>query len=196
MPRLFFPLAILLWMPVAQAAEMLSVDVQYDDGNYTMNSEVWFDATVEQVFEVFRRWDYSAEFSSAIVESRDGDADELGRPQFFVRNKGCVLFFCKSFVRQGHVELELNEVLWAYTDPERSDFHRSDERWDFVAKDGGTVVEYYLEMKPKFWIPPGIGPYLIKRKLKNDGGQAIDRIERIAQDLGDEFVVNGMPGSD
>jgi len=36
-------------------------------------------------------------------------------------------------------------------------------------------------MKPKFWIPPGIGPYLIKRKLRNSGSDAIDRIELIAQ---------------
>jgi hypothetical protein len=36
-------------------------------------------------------------------------------------------------------------------------------------------------MQPKFWVPPGIGPYVIKRKLKSDGGDAIDRIEAIAR---------------
>ena len=176
----------LLALQSALAADLRSVDVDYEDGYYTMNSTVWFDATVEQVFEVFRQWDLSTQFSSAIVEARDVEADELGRPQYYIKHKGCVLFFCLSFERNGHVELQENEVLRAYADPERSDFERADETWTFVAEDGGTIVTYHLDMKPKFWVPPGIGPWVIKRKLKNDGGDAIDRIEVIAQRVGED----------
>lgn len=167
----------------AIAAEMLEVEVDYQEGVYMMNSSVWFDAPIADVYEIFSRWDYSAEFSSAIVEARDIEADALGRPQYYVRNRGCVLFFCRSFERRGHAQLQTNEWLTAQANPETSDFHRSDERWDFVARDGGTVVSYDLKMKPKFWIPPGIGPFMIMRKLKNDGGDAIDRIEAMAQNL-------------
>jgi len=83
---------------------MLGIEVDHEQGIYTMNSEVWFDATVEQVYEVFRYWDNSTKFSSAIVESRDVEPDAEGRPQFYVRNRGCVLFFCTSFERRGYVE--------------------------------------------------------------------------------------------
>ena len=107
--------------------------------------------------------------------------DEQGRPQFYVLNRGCVLFFCKSFERQGYVESELNVVIFAFVDPEKSDFQFSNESWRFLERDGGTVVIYDLEMQPKFWIPPGIGPYLIKRKLRNNGGSAVDRIEALAK---------------
>ena len=160
---------------------MLSIAVDHEEGVYTMTSEVWFDATVDQVYEVFRYWDNSTKFSSAIVESRDVEPDAEGRPQFYVRNKGCVLFFCTSFERRGYVEAEHNKVILAFVDPETSDFHLSNESWRFTKKDGGTVVVYDLKMEPKFWIPPGIGPYLIKRKLRNSGSNAIDRIELIAQ---------------
>jgi len=176
----------LLLLETAAAADLRSVDVDYDDGYYTMESTVWFDATIEQVFEVFRQWDLSTEFSSAIVEARDVEADAQGRPQYYIKHKGCVLFFCLSFERNGYVELQENEVLRAYADPERSDFVKADETWTFMTDDGGTVVTYHLYMKPKFWVPPGIGPYFIKRKLKNDGGDAIDRIEVIAQRVGQE----------
>jgi len=163
----------------AIAAEMRSVHVDYADGRYTMVSEVWFDASVEQVFNVFRRWDLSTQFSSVIVESRDEAADELGRPQYYVRNKGCLLFYCRSFERRGHVELEVNEVLRAIANPETSDFLLSNETWKFAGESGGTVVFYELLMEPKFWVPPIVGPYLIKRKFEKDGGGAIDRIEAI-----------------
>ena len=174
-------LVVTLLLSTANAAEMLSVEVDYEEGIYTMKSEVWFDAAVEQVYEIFRYWDNSTKFSSAIVESRDMPPDEQGRPQFYVQNRACLLFFCKSFERQGYVESELNVVIFAFVDPENSDFYLSNESWHFFARDGGTVVVYDFEMRPKFWIPPGIGPYLIKRKLKNDGGSAIDRIEVLAQ---------------
>lgn len=177
----FMLLSVAAFATTTQAADMLSIEVDYEDGIYTMNSEVWFDATVAQVYRVFRYWDYSTRFTSAIVESRDIEPDALGRPRFYVRNKACVLFFCKEFERRGYVESMLNNVIVAFVDPETSDFHLSNERWTFVARDGGTVVTYDFEMKPKFWIPPGIGPYVIKRKLKDSGGQAIDRIEAIAQ---------------
>jgi hypothetical protein len=176
-------LLVSVFAATAGAAEIISIEVDHDAGTYTMKSEVWFDAEVEQVYSVFRHWDNSTKFSSAIVESRDIAPDEQGRPRFYVRNRGCVLFFCTSFERNGFVEAELNTAVFATIDPETSDFHRSDESWQFSARDGGTVVIYNLEMTPKFWVPPGIGPYLLKRKLRNSSGDAIERIELIAQGI-------------
>lgn len=184
-------LAAVLLAGTATAAELRDIKVEHSSGQYTVNSVVWFDASVEQVFEVFRQWDLSTKFSSAIVESRDVAADELGRPQYYVRNEGCLLFFCKSFVRQGYVELEVNETLRAIANPDTSDFSLSNETWTFVAEEGGTVVAYHLQMEPKFWVPPGIGPYLIKRKFRNNGGDAIDRIEAIAQGIATDTVATG-----
>ena len=186
--RVLLALPLLLWLNTVAAAEMRSINVEHHKGRYTVSSEVWFDASVKQVFEVFRHWDLSTQFSSAIVESRDIAADEYGRPGYYVRNEGCLLFFCKSFVRQGYVELEVNEELRAFGNPELSDFKLSNETWTFVAEDGGTVVRYQLLMEPDFWVPPGIGPYLIKRKFRNNGGDAIDRIEQIAREIPAQVV--------
>lgn len=186
MRRCCLLLLVAAYASTANAAEMLSIEVAHKKGVYTMSSAVWFDATVEQVYEVFRSWDNATKFSSAIVESRDVEPDAEGRPQFYVRNKGCVLFFCTSFVRQGYVESEQNKVIFAFVDPATSDFHLSNESWRFVEQDGGTVVTYDMQMQPKFWVPPGIGPYLIKRKLRNSGNTAIDRIEVIAQAVSSE----------
>jgi hypothetical protein len=38
-------------------------------------------------------------------------------------------------------------------------------------------------MKPKLWIPPVIGPYVIKRRLREGGSYAIQRIEAIARNM-------------
>ena len=185
-------LLLFLLAGTASAAELRSIKVDYDRGEYSLVSEIWLDASLEATYQVYSRWDYSTQFSSAIVEARDLEPDDRGRPGFYVRNKGCVLFFCKSLVRQGYVEREDNRVLRAFANPETSDFEFSNEVWTFAEDKGGTRVLYELHMDPKFWIPPAIGPYMIKRKLKKDGGDAIDRMEEIAQGFGnaDENAVD------
>ena len=175
-------LLICLALPVG-AAEMRSVEVERVDGRYIMRSEVHFAASVEAVYSVFANYDLSTKFSGAIVESRNIDAEEGGRPGFYVRNRGCVLFFCRSFERYGYVELEPYKVIRASVDPERSDFHLSNESWQFEKNGKGTVVTYNLEFEPKFWVPPVIGPIVIQRKLADDGGDAVERIESLAQEL-------------
>jgi len=167
------------------AAEMRSIDVQYEDGHYTVVSVVWFDAGLDRMFDVFSSWDLSEQFSAAVVEAHDLAPDELGRPGFLVINRGCVIFFCKSLKRQGYVESEDKKVIRAFAEPAHSDFKISNEAWEFEEENGGTVIKYTLFMQPDFWVPPAIGPYLIKRKLKSDGSIALNRIEAIAQTNGD-----------
>ena len=170
-------LAVLLLVVsgAATAADMRSIDVQFEDGFYTLVSTVWFDASLESTYEVFSSWDMSEGFSSAVVEARNIEPGDDGRPGYFVRNRGCILFFCKTLTRQGWVERERDALL-------RSDFEVSNETWTFVEAEGGTIVTYRLYMRPGFWVPPAIGPYLIKRKLHREGGSALDRIEAFAQE--------------
>lgn len=178
-----FLLAILASTQCATAAEMRSIDMQYEEGRYSMVSVAWFDAGIDETFHVFSTWEYSTRFSGAVVEARDIEAELGGLPGYFVINRGCVLFFCKSMTRQGSVEAHHNQILRAVADPQFSDFHEFEESWEFSEVDGGTSVRYSLQMVPDFWVPPAIGPYMIKRKLQKDGGRALDRIEAIAQSM-------------
>lgn len=175
-------LFLLLAATAGYSAELRSVKVDRVDGVYRMQSEIWLDASLDATYAVFLDWDVSQEFSSTIIDSRDLEADESGLPGFYIKHRGCVLFFCTSFERRGHVEHEATTWIRATANPDESDFHLSNEYWSFSEDGEGTVVSYDLEFKPKFWVPPLIGPYMIKRKLANDGGGAIDRIEAIAQE--------------
>lgn len=180
MLRSLLLLAVLAAVP-GNAATLRSVTVDRVDGVYVMRSEVWFDVSIDKIFGLFLDWDQSTKFSSVIVESRDIEPDEQGRPRYYSRNRACIWFFCRSFERYGWVSYEPLRYIEATVDPEKSDFDLSDERWEFREEDNGTVVVYDLKMKPKFFIPPIIGPALMKRKLKSGGARAIDRIEAVAQ---------------
>ena len=176
-------LIIFVLLPAfAGAADLRNVTVDRVDGAYVMRSEVWFDVEIEQIYGVFLDWDLSTKFSSVVVESRDVEPGADGRPRFYNRNQACILFFCKSFERFGYVSYEPLKYIEATADPEKSDFHISDERWEFREEDDGTVVVYDLKFKPKFFVPPLIGPAVMKRKLRNSSGHALDRIEEVARD--------------
>lgn len=183
MSRSHVLLLLLLAAPlITEAAELRSVTFEKRDGLYYATSEVWLDAERRKIFDVLSDWDISTQFSSLIVESRNVEADEQGRAGFYMKNKGCVLFFCRTFERYGYVENEQNELIRAIAIAEKSDFELSDERW-YLDDDGdGTRIRYEMKMKPKFWIPPIVGPYAIKKKIRKDGLEALERIERYVQE--------------
>jgi hypothetical protein len=177
-----FLFLLLLLLPAATgSAELKHVTVDKVDGHYLMHSETWFATEVEQLYGVLLDYDLSSQFSSVIVEARNVEPDEQGRPQFYTQYKTCLLFFCMDFVRNGYIETEQNVFIRATGNPETSDFHVSKEYWEFSQDGDGTMLIYDVDLKPKFWIPPVIGPYILKRKLKYGSGNAINRIEAIAQ---------------
>jgi len=188
MRRVALTLSLFLAASSAPAADLRSIDVTYDGTRYELESIVWFGTGIDETYEVFSKWDYSTRFSSAVVEARDTETD--GQPGYYVVNRGCVLFFCKSLKREGRVEREHNRVMRAYADPEKSDFHQADEVWEFSEDAGGTRVIYRLTMEPGFWVPPAIGPWMIRRKLRNEAGEAIDRIEEVARQVANSDVIH------
>lgn len=162
------------------AADLRLIEVDRADDVYTMKSVTWFEAGAAALFQVLTDYSLFSEFSSAIVESKNLGTDASGRPEYYTRMEGCVLMFCQSFVRIGHLSLKPIDEIVAVTDPTRSDFKRAEERWQLVPEKEGTLLIYEFEMQPDFWVPPVIGPFYIKRALKSGGERAVERIEALA----------------
>lgn len=174
------PVLLFCWSN-SQSAELMEIEVQREDDVYNMNSVSWLDVRPEVLYNILANHDLFTKFTSAVIESRNVEPDEEGRPQFFSRFEGCVILFCKSFIRNGYLELKPHKELIAIVHPETSDFKRSREQWTLVPEKGGTRMTYEFEMIPDFWVPPVIGPFYIKRALKSGGEKAVDRIEALAQ---------------
>lgn len=173
-------LAALLVAANVAAADLRLIEVDRVDDVYTMKSVAWFEAGAPALFEVLTDYNLFSEFSSAIVESKNLGTDASGRPGYYTRMEGCVLMFCHSFVRIGHLSLKPIAEIVAVTDPVRSDFKMAEERWQLIPEKHGTLLIYEFEMQPDFWVPPVIGPFYIKRALRSGGADAVDRIEALA----------------
>lgn len=174
-------LALLLLTSAVQSAELRDVSVDREVDRYLMESTTWFDAPPSDLYKVLIDYDLFEKFTSAFVETYNEDPDEQGRPRYYTRMEGCVLLFCRTFIRSGHLELTPETQIVAVADPEVSNFKLSKERWELEEEGEGTLLKYYFEMVPDFWVPPVIGPFVIKRALRSGGADAVDRIEALAQ---------------
>jgi hypothetical protein len=173
--------ALLLgWSSCVSGADLRSVTVELGDKRYHLVSMAWFADSREDLYRVLSDYDLFRKFTSAFVDTHNVAPDELGRPRFYTRMEGCVLLFCKSLRRNGYLILKPDEEIIAISLPEQSDFKHSHERWQLQEDGEGTLMTYDFEMEPDFWVPPLIGPFVIKRTLREGGTDAIDRIEAIA----------------
>lgn len=171
-----------------QAAELLDVEVELRNKRYRLYSEVEFNASREALYDLLIDYEKFDKFTSAIVESNNKVPDEKGRPGFYARMEGCVVWFCKSFIRNGYLLLTPITEVVAIAIPEESDFKFSRERWQLIPNGEGTLMIYDFEMEPAFWVPPVIGPYFIQRTLKRGAHRAVDRIERLALEIESEYA--------
>jgi hypothetical protein len=162
------------------AAELKDVSVERKDARYHLSSTTYFDATQSQLYKILTDYEQFPRFAQAFVEGENREPDEQGRPQFYTRMEGCVLLFCKSYIRYGHLELKPEYDIVAIVDPELSNFNYSRERWQLIPEGEGTIMIYDFEMEPGFWVPPIVGPYVIKRALRSGGNAAVNRIEALA----------------
>ena len=174
-------LGAVLLSPAVNAADLKEVTVDRVKGRYMLRSETLFAVGREDLYRVLTDYDLFMKFTSAFTESRNLEPDEQGRPGFYNRMEGCVLFFCVSFERYGHLNLDPLDNIEAIVDPERSDFRHSVERWELIEQGDKTLLIYEFEVEPAFWVPPVIGPFYIRRALRAGAVDAVDRIEALAQ---------------
>ncbi len=169
------------WSLDVCGADLRSIEVWQEGDRYHLVSESLIGASQDALYAVLTDYEQFKKFTSAIVASNNVEAGEDGRPRFYTRMQGCVLLYCHTFVRRGYLLLTPKSDIVAISEPENSDFDFSREHWQLSGEGEGTVMIYKFEMDPGFWLPPYIGPYYLKRALKNGSIRAIQRIEALAR---------------
>ena len=95
----------------------------------------------------------------------------------YTRISDCVLFFCTEITRVEDVEQGDGEKLFATIIPEYSDFESGFTSWDITDKNGKSQVVYNTVLRPGFFVPPVVGDYFVKSKLKQSLMMSLRRIE-------------------
>jgi hypothetical protein len=164
-------------------ATLRTVDVSRRQDRYRVVADTHLEASPEAIYKVLLDFDGDRyqRISEIYKESSYLPPDSDGTPLVYTRVEGCLLGYCRSMRRVERLEVVTPQFIRSRTVPERSDFKYSLSEWTFEAEGDGTRVTYLMEMEPNFWLPPFVGPWMLKRTLMQGAPAAIGQIERLAQ---------------
>jgi hypothetical protein len=174
---------MLCYVSSSLPATLRTVDVSRQQERYRVVADTHLEASPEAVYKVLLDFDGDRyrRISEIYRESSYLPPDGDGTPLVYTRVEGCLLGYCRSMSRVERLEVVTPQFIRSRTVPERSDFKYSLSEWTFTAEGEGTRVTYLMEMEPNFWLPPFVGPWFLKRTLMRGAPDAIEQIERLAQ---------------
>ena len=174
-------LATSLWVCGPASAYLLDdTSIQHSAGVYTVSFDMRLDADAASVRALMTDYDRLDRLSDIVIDSHVLDvlADGSKRIQLDVR--ACVWIFCRTVRRVEDVTTLENGDLSTNALPERSDFSHAVERWRILATPGGTRLLYNAQLTPNFFVPPLLGPYLMKQAIRRELISAAQHLEALA----------------
>ena len=92
----------------------------------------------------------------------------------------CAVLFCRDLTLTQDVTVVAGTIQ-ADTIPEESDFRSGYVLWMVTSSDnGGSHIQFESVVEPKFFIPPLIGRYLIRKRLQQQIFATAENLEREA----------------
>jgi hypothetical protein len=169
--------ALLATPLLSRAGGVLDSSVSYDAGVYTLSIEALIVAPVDMVYHLITDYDHLQDINPAIRESRILHTDSPEKYRIRVVTRVCVLFYCRDVTQSQDMVQSPGYVLEANILPQDSDFHRGRAQWRLTAEDDVTVMRFHAELVPAFFMPPLIGPWLIRREMVNQITEIVMLIE-------------------
>ncbi len=170
-------LGLLLLPCLVQAGTVQTSSVERDGDFYALAITAHIDAPLERVYQSITDFDNLAAINPNIEQSR-----LVGRPNAETQRvhsiiKVCILMFCKRVVQVQDVTRPSEHVIEAVIVPAKSDFRSGFARWQLTAQGESTLLSFSHRFEPDFWVPPVIGPWIIKRKLISEVAETAMYIE-------------------
>lgn len=166
-------MTVLLATGLLASAPVSATDIQrlettHDGDRYRLAFEVVLDAGRDKVWNIMTDYDRLPRVSKVIVESRVLEKHGDNRHRVGVTLEACVLIFCKTVKRVVNIEAWPQGEILVTEDPAHSDFRYATERWRVASEGSRTRLKYTAELEPNFFIPPLIGPPVVKYFLRRE----------------------------
>ncbi len=188
-------LILFLTSTVSVAGSVLEATVSHQQKTYTVRIAMDIAAPRESVYKLLTDYNNLSSINPAILESRVISSPHAALHRVYTLTRACVLFFCVKLVQVQDVQ-EVNEhEILATIIGRYSDFEHGTARWKLRDKAGLTQVFFQAQLQPSFWIPPVIGPWLIKHKLREEALESVLNLERLASVGAKETLNKSIPGS-
>lgn len=177
--RISLMLLLLLWLPVAHAATMLSLAVHEQGGRYQLRAVVLLQASPRSVMHVLQDYRQLPRLNPAIKSVRVlADSPSVTRVE--TRIEVCALFLCETLRQVQDVRQVSATELRARVVPALSDLKYGKSQWKLARVPQGTRLLFETEVEPKAHALPVIGVWLIRSSMEEQARVTIQNLERLA----------------
>lgn len=174
-------LLLCLQIQLALTADLAELQVNETKGIYSINLVMQMQAPVHYVHDVLTDYKHIYRLDPAIIDSEILLSPDDGVVRVRTQISDCIAFFCMRIDRVEDVREMENGGLQATIVPTLSNFKFGHSKWKIVGQEDRTEVIYQAQFEPDFFIPPLIGSYFIKKKLRKSVMTSMARIECIAR---------------
>lgn len=166
----------------AAAGDIRYFEVTREDGVYTVTTEVIIDAPVQRVRTVLTDYAALPQINDSVKSVQVlSTTPEQGVTRIQSDIYMCVLLFCMNVHQvQDMIDVKPGD-LRAFIIVEESNFAHGRSYWRTYAgaQANTTLLHWTAVLEPDFWVPPAIGPLLIRRKLEEEALETIAGIEQV-----------------
>ncbi len=169
-------LLVLVGVSRAMALDIDDIRITKQGRAYQVQMTFGVAASVNQVVAVLTDYGFpdrlDPEVTKKEVISRQG-----GITRVRTEIRGCVLFFCKVFALTQDVTV-VADTIQADIVPDESDFRSGYFRWSVSSSDnGGAQIGFEAIMEPDFFIPPLIGGFFVRKRLRQKILATVENLE-------------------
>jgi hypothetical protein len=181
-----WPLWMLLCIALpAHAAQVSGVRVTRNGTHFLIDIHIAIDAPAPAVFRALQDYAAMARYNPDLRSVRVERTSAPDRVRLFTAVHTCVLIFCKmmhqeqmmtAIVRSDGGLLEAQML--------SGDFRGGHGRWvvkPCPAARAVTCMDIHLELLPAFWVPPVIGPWVIRNKMAEEARRTSAGLEQTAR---------------
>jgi hypothetical protein len=173
-------LLLLVTVRASVAGELLHALVTRQDDHYLLHLDMRIQAKRAEVYRILTDCPQLPQVNSAIKSAKElSHKGQVYRVRLI--SEGCVWIFCRRVKEVDDVTLQDAEYLMVVTDPTHSDLRYGRALWQLIDEGKTTRIKYNADFVPGFWVPPLIGPALLKHVLLKQGLKTINGIERLVQ---------------
>lgn len=162
------------------AAQVDAVTVTDRDDGFSIVFDAVVDAPAPQVYKVLVDFARIGKLNPTIT-AVSVDATPTGRGDR-VRSviESCVWFFCRQIVQVEDVTKPDANTIVANIVPGAGDFKSGSCLWRVTKEGPHTRLHYEATRVADFWIPPVIGPWAIRRTMREQLEFSVMALERLA----------------
>ena len=159
-------------MPAWAGPTKIAVSARGD--HFHMSLDMMLRAPVRRVWQVITDYADIKRLNPAVKRSAVIRRDGLTLLRMHITS--CVLFICFPVTQTEAMTASGHRRVRGVIIPQLSSFRSGYSQWRLRAVAGGTKARFEATFTPSFYIPPLIGPWMIRRKLHDEMRRTASRL--------------------